>query len=68
MHGKSQNSKNKLFEIAESQQGYFTSEQAKASGYKDNTHPYQVRSGHWVRVHRGILIALLNFLGLSVPI
>jgi predicted transcriptional regulator of viral defense system len=54
MHNKSQNSENKLFEIAESQQGYFTSKQAKASGYKDNTHPYHVRSGHWIRVHRGI--------------
>lgn len=41
MQGKSQESESKLVEIAESQQGYFTSKQAKASGYKDNTHPYQ---------------------------
>jgi len=54
MQKKSQVPENKLFEIAESQQGYFTSKQAKASGYKDNTHPYHVRSGHWIRVHRGI--------------
>ena len=54
MQGKSQESESKLFEVAESQQGYFTSRQAKASGYKDNTHPYHVRSGHWIRVHRGI--------------
>jgi predicted transcriptional regulator of viral defense system len=54
MQMKSQDSENKLFEVAESQQGYFTSRQAKASGYKDNTHPYHVRSGHWIRVHRGI--------------
>lgn len=54
MHKKSQDSENKLFEMAESQQGYFTSRQAKAAGYKDNTHPYHVRSGHWIRVHRGI--------------
>lgn len=54
MRGKSQESENKLFEIAESQQGYFTSRQAKVSGYKDNTHPYHVRSGHWIRVLRGI--------------
>ena len=54
MQGKSRESENKLFEIAESQQGYFTSRQAKISGYKDNTHPYHVRSGHWIRVHRGI--------------
>lgn len=51
---KSQDSEDKLFEVAESQQGYFTSRQAKASGYKDNTHPYHVRFGHWIRVHRGI--------------
>ena len=54
MRNKSQESENKLFKIAESQQGYFTSKQAKISGYKDNTHPYHVRSGHWIRVHRGI--------------
>lgn len=54
MQGKSQETENKLFEIAESQQGYFTSRQAKVAGYKDNTHPYHVRSAHWVRVHRGI--------------
>ena len=39
MHRKSQDSENKLFEIAESQQGYFTSKQAKASGYKDDLAP-----------------------------
>jgi len=38
MQEKSQESENKLFEIAESKQGYFTSRQAKGSGYKDNTH------------------------------
>ncbi len=54
MRRKSQVSENKLFEIAESQQGYFTSKQAKDSGYKDNTHPYHISSGHWIRVHRGI--------------
>jgi predicted transcriptional regulator of viral defense system len=66
MQGKSQDSENKLFEIAESQQGYFTSKQAKASGYKDNTHPYRVRSGHWVRVHRGIY-RLTKFPGSERP-
>lgn len=60
MHRKSQDSENRLFEVAESQQGYFTSRQAKTSGYKDNTHPYHVQSGHWIRVHRGIY-RLSNF-------
>lgn len=66
MQGKSQESESKLFEVAESQQGYFTSKQAKASGYKDNTHPYQVRSGHWIRVHRGIY-RLAKFPGSERP-
>lgn len=60
MRYKPQHSENKLFEMAKSQQGYFTARQAKASGYKDNTHPYHVRSGHWIRVHRGIY-RLANF-------
>lgn len=49
-----QSSADKLFEIAESQQGYFTAKQAKDCGYEDNTHPYHVRSGNWTRVYRGI--------------
>lgn len=49
-----QSSIDKLFEIAESQQGYFTTKQAKACGYEDNTHPYHVQSGNWIRVYRGI--------------
>jgi predicted transcriptional regulator of viral defense system len=66
MQGKSQESENKLFEVAEAQQGYFTSGQAKASGYKDNTHTYHVRSGHWIRVHRGIY-RLAKFPGSERP-
>ncbi len=66
MQKKSQVSENKLFEIAESQQGYFTSKQAKNSGYKDNTHPYHIRSGHWIRVHRGIY-RLARFPGSERP-
>jgi len=66
MQGKSQESESKLFEVAESQQGYFTSRQAKTSGYKDNTHPYHVRSGHWIRVHRGIY-RLAKFPGSERP-
>lgn len=41
----------KLFTIAESQQGYFTARQAKIAGYKDDTHPYHVQSGNWMRVY-----------------
>ena len=44
----------RLFEIAESQQGYFTASQAVQSGFARSTHTYHVQSGNWVREHRGI--------------
>jgi predicted transcriptional regulator of viral defense system len=44
----------RLYEIAEAQQGFFTTKQAKAAGFAENTHPYHVRVGNWVREHRGI--------------
>jgi predicted transcriptional regulator of viral defense system len=43
-----------LMTIAQDQQGYFTTKQAIAAGYADNTHPYHVRAGNWERVWRGI--------------
>ncbi len=44
----------RLFEIAEAQQGFFTTKQAKAAGFAENTHPYHVQVGNWIREHRGI--------------
>src|SRR4029453_4144563 len=44
----------RLFEIAEQQQGFFTAKQAKEAGFAENTHPYHVQVGNWVREHRGI--------------
>jgi predicted transcriptional regulator of viral defense system len=44
----------RLYEIAEAQQGFFTTKQAKAVGFADNTHPYHVQAGNWIREHRGI--------------
>lgn len=44
----------RLFEVAEQQQGFFTAKQAKAAGFAENTHPYHVQVGNWVREHRGI--------------
>jgi hypothetical protein len=44
----------RLFEIAAGQQGFFTAKQAKASGFAENTHPYHVQVGNWIREHRGI--------------
>jgi len=43
-----------LFEIAEQQQGFFTTKQAKAAGFAENTHPYHVQVGNWIREHRAI--------------
>lgn len=44
----------RLFEIAEAQQGFFTAKQAKGAGFAENTHPYHVKAGNWIREHRGI--------------
>ena len=44
----------RLYEIAEAQQGFFTTKQAKAAGFAENTHPYHVQVGNWIREHRGI--------------
>ena len=44
----------RLYDIAEHQQGFFTTKQAKAAGFAENTHPYHVRVGNWIREHRGI--------------
>lgn len=44
----------RLFEFAEQQQGFFTTKQAKAAGFAENTHPYHVQAGNWIREHRGI--------------
>lgn len=43
-----------LFEFAEQQQGFFTAKQARAAGFAENTHPYHVTAGNWIREHRGI--------------
>ena len=44
----------RLYEIAETQQGFFTTKQAKAAGFAENTHPYHIQVGNWIREHRGI--------------
>lgn len=43
-----------LFEIAESQQGCFTFQQAIAAGFSDKNHAYHVKAGDWVKVFRRI--------------
>ena len=44
----------RLFDLADQQQGFFTTKQAKAAGFAENTHPYHVQAGNWTREHRGI--------------
>lgn len=50
----------RLYEIAEEHHGFFTTKQAKAAGFAENTHPYHVQAGNWIREHRGIY-RLANF-------
>jgi predicted transcriptional regulator of viral defense system len=43
-----------LYEVALQQSGHFTTQQAKTAGFKENTHPYHVKRGNWIRIHRGL--------------
>lgn len=43
-----------LYQLAESQSGYFTTKQANALGYTSNKRIYHIRAGNWIREHRGI--------------
>ena len=49
-----------LYQVAESQQGLFTARQAVLAGYDERNHPYHVKSGNWIKEHRGIY-RLKNF-------
>ena len=44
----------RLYEVAVGQQGFFTTKQAKSAGFAENTHPYHVQAGNWIRQYRGI--------------
>jgi len=48
------NRSHRLFEIAETQQGYFTSTDAKSLGYDYPHQHFHVKKGNWVRVDHGI--------------
>ncbi len=43
-----------LFQIADQQQGLFTTQQAVQAGYQRKSHFFHERSGNWIREHRGI--------------
>jgi len=49
-----------LFQVAESQQGYFTSAEAKQLGYDYPHQHFHVSQGNWIRVDHGIY-RLKNF-------
>jgi len=50
----------KLFEMAMSQQGYFTSQQALKAGYERRSAYFHAKSGNWIRERHGIY-RLANF-------
>lgn len=50
----SQNSKDKLFELADRQLGYFTSSQAEECGYHRSHFHRFLESGEWIKEVRGI--------------
>lgn len=50
----------RLYGIAQDQHGFFTTKQAKAAGFAENTHPYHVQARNWIREYRGIY-RLANF-------
>ena len=43
-----------LYQVAEGQQGLFTARQAIQAGYDERNHSYHVKSGNWIKEHRGI--------------
>ncbi|HSX38439.1 MAG TPA: type IV toxin-antitoxin system AbiEi family antitoxin domain-containing protein [Chlamydiales bacterium] len=43
-----------LFEIADRQHGYFTSEQAEECGFSRSNFHFKLRSGEWIKEQRGI--------------
>ena len=45
---------NQLYEIADTQGGYFTARQALIAGYSDRMQTYHVTKGDWTREWRGI--------------
>ncbi len=46
--------KDQLFQIADRQQGFFTSKQAKESGFPDSNFHRHIISGEWIKEQRGI--------------
>jgi predicted transcriptional regulator of viral defense system len=54
MLGSHKEAARRLHDVAQSQQGFFTTKQAIRSGFAEKTHVYHVNAGNWIREHRGI--------------
>jgi predicted transcriptional regulator of viral defense system len=54
IHSPTSERQKELYQLAESQGGYFTAKQAVGLGYTSNKRIYHVRAGNWIREHRGI--------------
>lgn len=54
MPGRYKEPARRLYQVAQSQQGFFTTKQAIRSGFADKTHAYHASAGNWIREHRGI--------------
>ena len=54
MKRSSKDSEARLFAVAETQGGFFTAKQAEDAGFDRTHHAYHVRTGNWVREHRGV--------------
>ncbi len=44
----------KLYAIADGQNGYFTAQQAKQAGYSGRMQNYHVSNGDWEKIRRGV--------------
>jgi predicted transcriptional regulator of viral defense system len=56
----------RLHEIAQSQQGFFTTKQALHAGFAEKVHSYHVNAANWIREHRGIY-RLVDFASVERP-
>lgn len=54
MPGRYKEAARRLHEVAQSQQGFFTTKQAIRAGFSEKTHSYHVNARNWIREHRGI--------------
>ncbi|MGE3954217.1 MAG: type IV toxin-antitoxin system AbiEi family antitoxin domain-containing protein [Parachlamydiales bacterium] len=46
--------RDRLYQVAYRQQGYFTARQAALAGYADSAPAYHIAAGNWIREDRGI--------------